>query len=213
MITNTSLRFLPVPRPKSEGPSISGLLSVLSHPPKTRHTPQLQSRATPLWRLVSSSPISSLVTSTLVRAESSSKRLPAVSVAVAGRERCFSTTRRTSSSSASKRETMTTSTQISQSEVISSLPERFTKAKDAGDLLFFPSTVHKHEEHGVQVSEFPVPFSSEAFSDRKTKSGLDVLTNSCVSLFRVCRITLCSSKSGYVLPCKINLSSQLRVSI
>ena len=43
---------------------------------------------------------------------------------------------------------------LTHSEIVSSLPERFVKAREAGDLLFFPSTVHIHEEHGVQVSEF-----------------------------------------------------------
>jgi hypothetical protein len=36
-------------------------------------------------------------------------------------------------------------------EIIAKLPERFTKAREEGDLLFFPSTIHKHEEFGVEV--------------------------------------------------------------
>ncbi|TCD60737.1 bifunctional AP-4-A phosphorylase/ADP sulfurylase [Steccherinum ochraceum] len=43
----------------------------------------------------------------------------------------------------------------SAKEVIASLPERFTKAKESGDLLFFPSTVHNHVENGIEVSSFP----------------------------------------------------------
>ncbi|KAI0779321.1 HIT-like protein [Fomes fomentarius] len=35
-------------------------------------------------------------------------------------------------------------------EIIAKLPESFDKAKEAGDLLFFPSTVHTHEENGVE---------------------------------------------------------------
>lgn len=37
------------------------------------------------------------------------------------------------------------------SEVISKLPESFEKGLASGDLLFFPSTVYKHEDYGVQV--------------------------------------------------------------
>ena len=36
-------------------------------------------------------------------------------------------------------------------EIISSLPECFDKAKESGELLFFPSTVHTHPENGVEV--------------------------------------------------------------
>ena len=43
---------------------------------------------------------------------------------------------------------------MSQHEVIiNRLSEQFTKARDAGDLLFFPSTVHSHEEAGVEVRD------------------------------------------------------------
>ncbi|KAH8107239.1 ATP adenylyltransferase-domain-containing protein [Cristinia sonorae] len=34
--------------------------------------------------------------------------------------------------------------------IIKDLPERFQKAKESGDLLFFPSTIHKHVEGGVE---------------------------------------------------------------
>ncbi|KAI0744251.1 HIT-like protein [Daedaleopsis nitida] len=34
-------------------------------------------------------------------------------------------------------------------EIIAKLPESFDKAREAGDLFFFQSTVHTHEEHGV----------------------------------------------------------------
>jgi hypothetical protein len=36
-------------------------------------------------------------------------------------------------------------------DVIAQLPASFAKAKESGDLLFFPSTVHKHSECGVEV--------------------------------------------------------------
>lgn len=36
-------------------------------------------------------------------------------------------------------------------EIISKLPEAFDKALEQGDLLFFPSTVHKHTESNVEV--------------------------------------------------------------
>ncbi|KAI0093107.1 ATP adenylyltransferase-domain-containing protein [Irpex rosettiformis] len=35
-------------------------------------------------------------------------------------------------------------------EIIAQLPSSFAKAKDSGDVLFFPSTVHKHSEFGVE---------------------------------------------------------------
>ncbi|KAI0074645.1 hypothetical protein K474DRAFT_1647701 [Panus rudis PR-1116 ss-1] len=35
-------------------------------------------------------------------------------------------------------------------EIINSLPERFAKAQESGDLLFFPSSVNKHSEDGVE---------------------------------------------------------------
>lgn len=36
-------------------------------------------------------------------------------------------------------------------EIISKLAKNFDKARASGDLLFYPSTVYKHEEHGVEV--------------------------------------------------------------
>ncbi|KIJ68141.1 hypothetical protein HYDPIDRAFT_107802 [Hydnomerulius pinastri MD-312] len=36
------------------------------------------------------------------------------------------------------------------SDIISAIPERFQVAQTSGDLLFFPSEVHKHEEIGVE---------------------------------------------------------------
>ncbi|EKM54234.1 uncharacterized protein PHACADRAFT_123099 [Phanerochaete carnosa HHB-10118-sp] len=38
----------------------------------------------------------------------------------------------------------------SPAKIISKLPGRFTKANEEGDLLFFPSTIHKHQEFGVE---------------------------------------------------------------
>lgn len=41
-------------------------------------------------------------------------------------------------------------------EIISKLEDSFVKAQDAGELLFFPSTVHTHEEYGVEVRKFTI---------------------------------------------------------
>lgn len=38
-----------------------------------------------------------------------------------------------------------------QEAILAKLPEAFEKAQASGDLLFFPSTVHKHIENGVEV--------------------------------------------------------------
>ncbi|KAI0369663.1 hypothetical protein BV20DRAFT_967644 [Pilatotrama ljubarskyi] len=37
-----------------------------------------------------------------------------------------------------------------QEEILRKLPEAFDKAREAGDLLFFPSSVHTHKEHDVE---------------------------------------------------------------
>lgn len=42
----------------------------------------------------------------------------------------------------------------SATNIIKSLDERFEAAKAAGDVLFFPSTVHRHNEGGVEVRLF-----------------------------------------------------------
>ena len=39
-------------------------------------------------------------------------------------------------------------------DIIRSLDEKFEAAKSAGDVLFFPSTVHTHQEGGVDVFLF-----------------------------------------------------------
>ena len=46
-----------------------------------------------------------------------------------------------------------------QAEIIAQLPARFEKAKEEGDLFFFPSTTHKHEAYGTEVckSQCPCP--------------------------------------------------------
>jgi hypothetical protein len=41
-------------------------------------------------------------------------------------------------------------------QIIAKLSQRFDKAKESGDLLFFPSTIQKHEEYGVEVSKSTV---------------------------------------------------------
>ena len=38
-----------------------------------------------------------------------------------------------------------------QEEILAKLPEAFDKARASGDLLFFPSSVHTHKEHDVEV--------------------------------------------------------------
>lgn len=48
-------------------------------------------------------------------------------------------------------------------DVIAQLPAGFDKAKESGDLLFFPSTVHKHSEFGVEVSLSPLVVHPAAF--------------------------------------------------
>ena len=35
--------------------------------------------------------------------------------------------------------------------IVAKLVENFDKARESGDLLFFPSTVHTHAENGVEV--------------------------------------------------------------
>jgi|ERR1700722_13107255 len=40
---------------------------------------------------------------------------------------------------------------MAESVIISKLPSSFDKALSSGDLIFFPSTVHKHSENGVEV--------------------------------------------------------------
>ncbi|KAG6903058.1 hypothetical protein C0995_006245 [Termitomyces sp. Mi166 len=39
---------------------------------------------------------------------------------------------------------------MSPAEIISSISNKFTDAREAGELFFFPSTIWKHEELGVQ---------------------------------------------------------------
>ena len=38
-------------------------------------------------------------------------------------------------------------------QIVAKLPESFDKARESGDVLFFESTVQKHEEYGVEVSK------------------------------------------------------------
>ena len=42
---------------------------------------------------------------------------------------------------------------LTHAEILERLPARFEQARESGDLLFFPSTTHKHEAHGVEVCE------------------------------------------------------------
>ncbi|KAF7793886.1 hypothetical protein EIP86_005008 [Pleurotus ostreatoroseus] len=39
---------------------------------------------------------------------------------------------------------------LTPAEILERLPARFEQARESGDLLFFPSTTHKHEAHGVE---------------------------------------------------------------
>lgn len=42
-------------------------------------------------------------------------------------------------------------------EIVAKLDSQFEKARGSGDLLFFPSTVHKHTDVGVDVRSLPFP--------------------------------------------------------
>ncbi|KAH9859105.1 ATP adenylyltransferase-domain-containing protein [Lenzites betulinus] len=55
-----------------------------------------------------------------------------------------------STSTSSHKPKAARSTMYAQDAIIAKLPEAFDKARASGDLLFFPSTVHKHSEHGVE---------------------------------------------------------------
>jgi len=49
---------------------------------------------------------------------------------------------------------------MSHSDIISAVPARFESALKSGDLLYFPSTIAKHEDSGVEVRHirfFDVP--------------------------------------------------------
>lgn len=41
---------------------------------------------------------------------------------------------------------------LTPADIIAKIPESFDKAQVAGDLLFFPSTIYKHNECDVDVS-------------------------------------------------------------
>jgi hypothetical protein len=43
---------------------------------------------------------------------------------------------------------------MSPDDIISHIPHVFDKALSEGDLLFFPSTVYKHEESNIEVRDF-----------------------------------------------------------
>lgn len=69
-------------------------------------------------------------------------------------------------------------------DIIARLPERFAKAKDEGDLLFFPSTVQKHEEFGVEWEirlcpalqnkpPLPTPHFDATADERRAVLGLE----------------------------------------
>ena len=51
-------------------------------------------------------------------------------------------------------------------DIIAQLQSSFDKAKESGDVLFFPSTVHKHSEFGVEVCK-----SVSLFSRKETSSS------------------------------------------
>lgn len=44
---------------------------------------------------------------------------------------------------------------LTPQEVIAKLDPQFEKACESGDLLFFPSTVHKHTDAGIDVRFIP----------------------------------------------------------
>lgn len=43
----------------------------------------------------------------------------------------------------------------SPAEIITRIPTQFAKAKQDGDLFFYPSTVHSHTEIGIDVRSRP----------------------------------------------------------
>ncbi|GJE92278.1 ATP adenylyltransferase-like protein [Phanerochaete sordida] len=69
-------------------------------------------------------------------------------------------------------------------QIIAKLPERFEKANAEGDLLFFPSTIHTHEEHGVEWEirlcpalqhkpHLPTPHFDAGADERRSALGLE----------------------------------------
>lgn len=50
---------------------------------------------------------------------------------------------------------------LTPAEILQQLPAKFEQARESGDLLFFPSTTHKHEAHGVEVCELRMPLPRE----------------------------------------------------
>jgi ATP adenylyltransferase len=40
---------------------------------------------------------------------------------------------------------------MSAADIIAKIPSRYRKAKESGDLLFFPSTVDRHRETNIDV--------------------------------------------------------------
>jgi ATP adenylyltransferase len=40
---------------------------------------------------------------------------------------------------------------VSPAEILARLPSSFEKARESGDLFFYPSTIRKHKEFGVEV--------------------------------------------------------------
>lgn len=55
---------------------------------------------------------------------------------------------------------------LTPAEILEQLPAKFDQARESGDLLFFPSTTHKHEAHGVEVCELRIFFPGRAAADR-----------------------------------------------
>lgn len=85
-----------------------------------------------------------------------------------------------------------------QAGIIAQLEDRFQAAQASGDLFFFPSTVHRHEEAGINVRK-------HFFCIRNTSRSAD-----CLHLLQrtyngyVANAYACSGRSDCALLCRIN---------
>jgi len=61
-------------------------------------------------------------------------------------------------------------------EIIAKLDSQFEKARQSGDLLFFPSTVHKHTDVGVDV-RFSLSSSLSATRNHSLHRSVEELPN------------------------------------
>ena len=66
-------------------------------------------------------------------------------------------------------------------EVLAKLDSQFERARESGDLLFFPSTVHKHTDVGVDVSFLLFPLTPPATYSR-FRNGSTYLSELTISM-------------------------------